>query len=270
MKTTGLNGVADGISGTQAANASGAVHLVLQGKGGVGKSFVASILGQYFRERNKNVKCVDTDPVNQTFAQYRELGVQRLDLLVDGAIDQRAFDGLVERLLTEDGFFVVDNGASTFIPMWNYILENDLVHVLQQSGRPLFVHCVITGGQALTDTLTGLAKLAETTPDQNIVIWVNEYFGKVERDGRPLSDLPVYRDHAEKIWGSVAIPRRNRDTFGRDVEDLLRRKMTFRQALEGSDFPIMVRQRLKVVQRELFEQLDSLAICGAATWTANG
>lgn len=270
MKTTASKGALEGISEAGTATATSAVHLVLQGKGGVGKSFVASILGQYFRERNKNVNCVDTDPVNQTFAQYRELAVQRLELLVDGAIDQRAFDGLVERLLTEDGVFVVDNGASTFIPMWNYILENDLVHVLRDSGRHLFVHCVITGGQALTDTLTGFAKLAETTPDQNIVIWVNEYFGKVERDGRPLSDLPVYRDHAEKIWGSVAIPRRNRDTFGRDVEDLLRRKMTFRQALEDSDFPIMVRQRLKVVQREVFEQLDSLALFGAATWTANG
>ena len=202
-----------------------AVHLVLQGKGGVGKSLVAAILGQYFRERGRPARCVDTDPVNQTFAQYRELDVRRLDLLVDGTIDQRAFDGLVERLLTEDGVFVVDNGASTFIPMWNYVLENDVVRVLRDSGRTLFVHCVITGGQALTDTLTGFAKLAETTPDQNIVLWVNEYFGRVERAGKLLSDLPVYQEHAQKVWGSVAIPKRNRDTFGKDVEDLLRRKM---------------------------------------------
>ena len=72
--------------------------------------------------------------------------------------------------------------------------------------------------------------------------------------------LPVYRDHAAKVWGSVAIPKRNRDTFGRDVEDMLRRKLTFREALNGADFPIMVRQRLRVVQRELFEQLDQLAL----------
>ncbi len=155
----------------------------------------------------------------------------------------------------------MDNGASTFIPMWNYILENDVISVLRDSGKHLFVHCVITGGQALTDTLTGFAKLAETTPDQNIVLWVNEYFGRVERDGRPLSDLPVYREHVDKVWGSVAMPKRNRDTFGRDVEDLLRRKMTFRQAMEGGDFPIMVRQRLKVIQRELFEQLDEPGAC---------
>ena len=92
------------------------------------------------------------------------------------------------------------NGASTFIPMWSYILENDVVRVLGESGRRLFVHCVITGGPALVDTLSGFAKLAETTLDQNVVLWVNEYFGRVERDGKLLRDLPVYRDHAAKVW----------------------------------------------------------------------
>jgi hypothetical protein len=131
---TGSNG-----AGSFSAVASGtAVHLVLQGKGGVGKSLVAAILAQYFRERGRPVRCVDTDPVNQTFAQYGELEVRRLDLLVDGTIDQRAFDGLIERLLTEDGVFVVDNGASTFIPMWNYVLENDVVRVLRDSSRRAF------------------------------------------------------------------------------------------------------------------------------------
>jgi len=31
--------------------ATGSIHLSLQGKGGVGKSLVASILAQYFRQR---------------------------------------------------------------------------------------------------------------------------------------------------------------------------------------------------------------------------
>jgi hypothetical protein len=237
-----------------------AVHLVLQGKGGVGKSFVAAILAQYFvHHQGANAHCVDTDPVNQTFAQYRNLGVRRLELLVDGGIDQRVFDALMERLLTEEGVFVIDNGASTFIPLWNYILENDVARVLCEANRRLFVHCVLTGGQGLTDTLSGFARLAETTLDQNIVLWVNEYFGRVERDGKPLEDLPVFRENSAKVWGSVAIPKRNRDTFGKDIEDLLRRKLTFKEALDGSEFPIMVRQRLRVVQRELFEQLDKLA-----------
>ena len=47
-----------------------AIHLTLQGKGGVGKSLVASILAQYFRHRGAEIHCLDTDPVNQTFSQY--------------------------------------------------------------------------------------------------------------------------------------------------------------------------------------------------------
>ena len=88
------------------------IHLTLQGKGGVGKSLVASILAQYFRHRGAAIHCVDTDPVNQTFSQYTELGAEHLALMHDGKIDSRGFDVLMERLLIEDGTFIVDNGAS--------------------------------------------------------------------------------------------------------------------------------------------------------------
>ena len=41
-------------------------HLLMQGKGGVGKSFVASILYQYLKRRGLEVYGCDTDPVNNT------------------------------------------------------------------------------------------------------------------------------------------------------------------------------------------------------------
>jgi Mrp family chromosome partitioning ATPase len=37
------------------------IHLTLQGKGGVGKSLVSSILAQYFRHRGADIHCLDTD-----------------------------------------------------------------------------------------------------------------------------------------------------------------------------------------------------------------
>jgi len=139
-------------------------------------------------------------------------------------------------------------------------LENDVIRVLRDAGHVLFVHCVVTGGQGLSDTLSGFKLLAQTTPDRNIVLWVNEYFGKVEHGGIALANLPAYQECAAKLVGTVAIPRRNRDTFGRDMEDLLRQKLTFRQGIEEGGFPIMGRQRLRVIERELFEQLDRLDI----------
>jgi len=62
------------------------------------------------------------------------------------------------------------------------------------------------------------------------------------------------------VHGSVAIVRRTADTFGRDVEEMISQKMTFEEALSGSGFTIMAKQRLRVVQRDLFEQLDAVEI----------
>jgi cellulose biosynthesis protein BcsQ len=240
---------------------SSTIHLSLQGKGGVGKSLVASILAQYLLKRGKPVRCIDTDPVNKTLSQYRGLPTEQLKLLREGGIDQRAFDGLMEQLLTEESaVFVVDNGASTFIPLWNYILENNVHAMLQKARKRLFVHTVITGGQALFDTLNGFSQLADSSTEQNIIVWVNEYFGRVERDGKPLEEMKVFLDNEHRVFGTVGIVKRNQDTFGRDMEEMISRKMTFTEAIRESDLSIMSKQRLQVIERDLFEQLDQLAI----------
>ena len=54
-KTPNTNG-ANGIEST------GAIHLTLQGKGGVGKSLIAAILAQYLKGKGREVRCIDTDP----------------------------------------------------------------------------------------------------------------------------------------------------------------------------------------------------------------
>lgn len=246
-------------SGTE-NGAVGTIHLTLQGKGGVGKSLIASVLAQYLRQTGLDVRCIDTDPVNRTFAQYAALHADRLCLRDEhNRIDQRSFDTLMERFLVEDcTTFVVDNGASTFLPLWHYLLENSALDYLRQHGRRVVVHTVITGGQALMDTLNGFHELAQTTQDRNIVVWVNEYFGRVEAEGKKFAEMAAYRENAEKVCGAVVFTKRNQDTFGRDVEEMIAAKLTFEEALTSAKLPIMAKQRLKVVQRDLFEQLRSL------------
>jgi hypothetical protein len=248
----------------EAANGNGSqintVHLSLQGKGGVGKSLTASILAQYLLNRGIAVQCIDTDPVNRTLTQYEALKVHPLKLLRDGGIDQRGFDALIDAILTTDATFVVDNGAATFIPLWSYILENNVRALLRKAGKLLCVHTVITGGQALGDTLKGFAELAATTPDRSLVIWLNEFFGRIEHNGKTFAEMAVVNDNQQKILGSIAIPKRNQDTFGRDMEEMIARKHTFDEAIQSGDFSIMTRQRLKVVQRDLYEQLDALSL----------
>ena len=237
-----------------------AIHLTLQGKGGVGKSLVASILAQYFRHHGKKLHCIDSDPVNQTFSQYAELGAEHLALIRNGRIDSAGFDVLIDRLLAEDGIFIVDNGASTFVPLWSYIVENNALETLAAAGRKLYVHTIVTGGQALGDTLKGFKSLADSSAERNIVVWLNEYFGVIERDGKTFTDMQAYKDSESKVFGLVNIPKRNPDTFGRDVEEVIARKRTFEDAIRNGTATVMSKQRLKMVQRDLFEQLDQMAL----------
>ena len=239
----------------------GSVHLVLQAKGGVGKSFVAAIVAQYYLSRKLAMRCYDTDPGNATLAQYRALGVEHVGNLIQaGVINQKRFDPLIDKLLTGEGASIVDTGASTFLPFWNYVLENEILRLLESHGQHIYIHCVVTGGQAMTDTLNGLAHLAQTTAQKAIVVWLNEFFGEVCEDGRPFEQFRLAHDLAPKLVGSVLIRKRNSDTFEDDVQQMLRDRLTFEEAIAAAEFSLVSKQRLQIVRRELFEQLDGLGI----------
>ena len=63
------------------AGDDGTIHLILQGKGGVGKSVIASWLAEFLISRGRQVRCIDGDPVNRSLSQYKALGAENLDLV---------------------------------------------------------------------------------------------------------------------------------------------------------------------------------------------
>lgn len=236
------------------------VHFTLQGKGGVGKSLTSAVQAQYFREKfgPENVRSFDTDPVNDTFTQYQAFGAERINILgADNNINARAFDGLMEKLLSGQGISIVDNGASTFVPMLAYMVENSVVEMLQDAGKQVYIHSIITGGQAFADTMQGLTSMLEAHPAP-VVVWLNEFFGEVERDGKGFEESNLFKKNKDRIKGLVKISRRNADTFGKDLELLVKHKLTFDEAMQSDLFGIMPRQRLKMVKAALFEQLDAI------------
>ncbi len=245
----------------RAGNQGSVVHMVLQAKGGVGKSFVAAIVAQYYSMRKLQVRCFDTDPGNATLTQYKALPVEHIgDLIQGGVINQKRFDPLVERLLSGDGASIVDTGASTFLPFWNYMVENEILSLLESQDRLVYIHCLVTGGQAMTDTLNGLDCVAQTAAQKSIVVWLNEFFGEVREAGRPFEQFKLAEDLAPKLVGSVLIRKRNPDTFEDDVQHMLRARLTFDEAIAAADFSLVSKQRLQIVRRELFEQLEGLGI----------
>ncbi|MGE4278221.1 MAG: conjugal transfer protein TraL [Magnetospirillum sp.] len=233
------------------------VEMVLQGKGGVGKSMIASLLAQHAIAHNSKAMCIDTDPVNATFSGYRAFDVETLDIMEGDDINPRTFDHLIERIMTaEADRMIIDNGASTFIPLCSYLLQNDVAGLLKEAGHSIRLHTVITGGQAMQDTLEGFASLCRNIPDAGVVVWLNEYFGKVAYNGKPFESSKVYEKNQARVEAIVTVPAVKPETFGHDMHKMLTRRITFVEAIASPDFTIMERQRLKMMQRTLFANMD--------------
>lgn len=126
------------------------IHFLQQGKGGVGKSMIAVMLYQALQRMGKDVVAFDTDPVNATFAGFKEFDVKRIEVLKNGDVNSREFDRLIDAIaeLPEETHAIIDNGASSFLALNSYIKDNAIVDVLAEEGHQVFMHTVITGGQA--------------------------------------------------------------------------------------------------------------------------
>lgn len=239
------------------------IHLVLQGKGGVGKSLTATFTAQHIQSKGRKVICADTDPVNATFTQYASLDVAHVVIAEGGNVIQRKFDPLMELLISTEADFVIDNGAATFMPLTRYLAENDIFQVMSEAGKNVYVHTVLTGGQAKSDTYNGFAELlTKVNKFAKVVVWENEFWGKVEYDGHPITASKLFKDAEKsgKIAGIVKIVNRsNSDTFVGDMKQMTEAHMTLADVMASNQFSFLAKNRLNKVVQEVFADLDKVA-----------
>ena len=237
------------------------VHIVLQGKGGVGKSLAASMLAQFLTSRGETPLCIDTDPTNATFAGFKALNVRKLALLEDGDINPRNFDAMMELIAGSKEAVVVDSGASTYNPLSAYMFDNGVPEVIADLGHKLVLHTIVVGGQALVDTLAGFASVAEAFPaPAAIVVWLNPYHGPIEHEGKSFEQLKAYKDLKDRVAAIVTLPDLKRETFGADVQEMLAERKTLDEAMANAAQPQKQRHRLGRVRDAVFGELSKAAI----------
>jgi hypothetical protein len=236
------------------------VHFVLQAKGGIGKSFVSTLLAQHIINETGAARCFDTDQENTTFQHYAALLVQHV--VVTGQsrlIDPKKFDSLMETLLTEPGNFVIDTGANTFSNLLAYMIENEILPLLMRAGKTTYIHTIVGGGDTLADTANGFYAIAQKVSGTRVVLWLNEHFGEIKTaEGKPFIETQAYRQSASRLAGTVTLYRRNPATFGEDIRKLNTKRHTIAQALVSPEYTLMEKQRIKTFSRDVFEQLRAV------------
>ena len=232
------------------------IHIIAQGKGGVGKTIISAMLAHYFKDKGLPVTCIDTDAVNQTFSLYKSLKPQNINLFQEEQVDAAAFDSVIEQMVTTENNFVVDNGASSFVPLAEYITENQIIDLLNDHGKVVYFHIPVTGGPAQLDTLSGMRGLISSlSQNANFVIWENRFFGDIHEGGKSFKDMSVYQQTAERIDQVISFGQ-NKKFFLSDFSKMHKEKLSFDEAISSGKFPIMSKQRLKMLQREIYVQLD--------------
>jgi hypothetical protein len=237
------------------------IQMILQGKGGVGKSMIAATIAQYKLAKGQIPLCIDTDPVNATFHGYASIQVQRLDIIEGDEINTRNFDAMIELIGGSKDDVIIDNGASSFVPLSHYLISNKAPELLSEMGHELIIHTVVTGGQALMDTVSGFSQLISQFPDEaQFVVWLNPYWGPIEHGGKYFEEMKAYTTNKHRVTAIIQIPALKEDTFGRDFSNMLQARLTFDEALGLDSLTIMTRQRLKIIRTQLFGNLDNAMV----------
>lgn len=229
------------------------IHLVAQGKGGAGKTFVASLLCQNFIRSNTAYKAFDLDPVNRSLTAISGLNVESWKVLQTNAdIDPVKFDELVEVIYQTDKDIILDLGATSFLPFNSYLVQNRIFELLRTSGNiKVIIHCVIRGGSSLIECLNGLKKLCTyySADDTHIVVWLNEVEGEISRDGKTFEEMKIYNDIKNRIARIVIIPEMKDYLHRHDMIEILKRNQMFDSAISSAKTGIVSKMRIQNLKK---------------------
>ena len=234
------------------------VHFFFNSKGGVGKSHNAAILAQFHRHRGEPIIVFDADATSATLSNFAALNVVRIPLMAGDAIDPRQFDVMLEAVLTEDSHVIVDTGASSFVEINRYFLRNNVPAMIHEAGKQLVANIIIVGGSMFAETCLNLKSIAgQMPPDVEIVVWLNEHFGRVG-NGKAFEDMEIYQQHKERIFGLVRLPDwtyTDQATFGVDMQQMMKAGLTFDEVRTSPDFNLMAKSRLHRIKTDIYDKL---------------
>jgi cellulose biosynthesis protein BcsQ len=214
--------------------------LILNGKGGVGKSFFAVNFVQYLKDRQIDHAAFDSDDENSTLKRFHS------DVGFINANQPTEIDKMVHALADHEVVVVDCRAASTRIFL-DYFAETELPTVLANLGAGLTIACPVNHEldsihqiQRLVNALAGKA---------DFLIIRNEVHG----EGFDLFDKSKLRQKLTDLGAREILVTRMQKWL---VEDLQKSKLTPTTAQNDHDFTIMDRHRLANWQRRLYEQLE--------------
>lgn len=239
------------------------INIVFTSKGGVGKTTACAYIIQKLRAEGKTVYAYDTDPSNATLTAYQGLEAEHINIMKGDRIDQAKFDHLINTCVAykEDDYVVIDVGSSNFIELSSYLHSQALIDTLAEMDHEVTLHVLVKSGAEQDDTILSLDDIMKAFGETaaKVIVWLNEYYGKIEYDGKTFEEMKVFKNHKGNIDGIIKIqPPKVPDTYGVDLARMLKEKLTFDEVAASSDWFWLNKKRIADMKEDIFAAIDTV------------
>jgi hypothetical protein len=220
------------------------LDLILNGKGGVGKSFFAVNFVQFLKDRGIAHIAIDSDNENSTLKRFHP-DTRFLDLN-----NRRELDGIFTTL-EKANLVVMDCRAASTDLFIDYFAEIDLSAVLSELGTALTLVMPVNHE---SDSVDQIQRLADQFGKKCGYVAVRN---AAHSESFALFESSEVRGQLkEKFGGREISMARLQDWL---VEALNAENLTITAATKHPAFSLLDRQRLQAWQRKLYTEIDSVA-----------
>jgi len=231
------------------------VFFTMQGKGGIGNTYVSYLLAQYLAENKEKPLCIDTDQVTHSLASYKALNVKVVDLFENNRIKARKFDKIIDLIMESETDCIIDVGSSNFTETTAYLLENEIFKYLHENDLQTYINMSLVGGKETDDTLKVMAYVFQHYSEYTkSFIWVNPHFAPIDLGGKTITNVGVYKNNIETIQGVIHLPEKS-ETEEEDILELTKSNLTFDEYINNSSVGRMPAQRAKNIKRKTWDAI---------------
>jgi cellulose biosynthesis protein BcsQ len=220
------------------------LDLILNGKGGVGKSFFAVNFVQFLKDKGIAHIAIDSDNENSTLKRFHP-DTRFLDL-----DNRRELDGIFAAL-EKANLVVMDCRAASTDLFIDYFAEIDLPAVLSAMGATL---TLVVPVNHESDSVDQVQRLAEQFGKKCSYVVIRN---AAHSDSFALFESSEVRAQLkDKLGGREIAMSRLQDWL---VESLNAGNLTITAATKHPSFGLLDRQRLQNWQRKLYGEIESVA-----------
>jgi hypothetical protein len=218
------------------------LDLILNGKGGVGKSFFAVNFIQFLKDKGIHHAAIDSDNENSTLKRFHP-DARFLDLS-----NRRELDGIFTAL-EKANLVVMDCRAASTDLFSDYFVEIDLAAVLTALGATLTLVMPVNHE---ADSVDQIQRLADQFGKQCSYVVVRN---AAHSDSFALFESSEVRAQLkDKLGGREIGMSRLQDWL---VEALNAENLTITAATKHPSFSLLDRQRLQMWQRRFYAEIES-------------